>query len=90
MAPHFAAGANDPAGGGARDGRVVGADGAATFPLPVRPRPGGDPPDPKPIPNPHPYPPPARPGLSWLPALMLPSLLLLAAVDYTAWAAWWI
>lgn len=29
-----------------------------------------------------------RPGLSWLPSLMLPSLLLLAAIDYTAWAYW--
>jgi hypothetical protein len=45
------------------------------------------PPPPPPFPPPHPAPPP---GLAWLPALMLPSLLLLAAIDYTAWAAWWI
>lgn len=25
-----------------------------------------------------------------LAACMLPSLLLLAAIDYTAWCAWWI
>lgn len=51
------------------------------------PRPGNPPPPPpQPFP-PNPFP---RPGLAWLPALMLPSLLLLAAIDYTAWAAWWI
>lgn len=49
----------------------------------------GDPPVSGAVPflSPRPFP---RPGLAWLPALMLPSLLLLAAIDYTAWAAWWI
>ncbi len=43
-----------------------------------------------PGPPPDPGPPPKWPGLSWLPALALPSLLLLAAIDHVAWAAWWI
>lgn len=28
-----------------------------------------------------------QPGLSWLPALMLPALYLVAAIAYAAWAA---
>ena len=35
-------------------------------------------------------PPPPKPGLWWLPSLMLPCLLLLAVIDYTAWSMWWI
>ncbi len=31
-----------------------------------------------------------RPGVGWLPAMMLPSMLLLAAIDYVAWLEWWI
>lgn len=31
-----------------------------------------------------------KPGLLDLPALMLPALLFISAVIYTAWCAWWI
>lgn len=31
-----------------------------------------------------------KPGLLDLPALMLPALLFLSAVFYTAWSSWWI
>lgn len=31
-----------------------------------------------------------KPGLLDLPALMLPALLFLSAVIYTAWSSWWI
>ena len=31
-----------------------------------------------------------KPGLADLPALMLPALLFISAVIYTAWCAWWI
>ena len=34
--------------------------------------------------------PPPKPDLWWLPSLALPCLLLLSAIDYTAWCAWWI
>lgn len=46
------------------------------------------PPPPPPPPKPYPVPPPVRPALSWLPALALPSLLLLAAIDHAVWLAW--
>lgn len=34
--------------------------------------------------------PPRQPGLLDLPALMLPALLLVGGIVYTAWSAWWI
>jgi hypothetical protein len=87
MTPRFAAGEH----------RLVG----QVWEPPMPGSPPGPPPDPGPPeagdapprpghpgpPKPTPFPPP--PGLAWLPALALPSLLLLAAIDYTAWCAWW-
>jgi hypothetical protein len=32
----------------------------------------------------------STPGIADLPALMLPALLLVALINYTAWCAWWI
>jgi hypothetical protein len=31
-----------------------------------------------------------RPGLADLPAAMLPALVFISAILYTAWCAWWI